>query len=56
MERIKTFPIKLTEVTHQKMKDAAYKRRMSLHAFIVAAAEEKTREIEAEIEDWEKNS
>ena len=48
MERIKTFPIKLTETVHRKMRDAAYKRRMSLHGFIVAAAEEKMREIEKE--------
>lgn len=39
--KIKTFPLRLTEDFHSKLKDAAYVERLSIHEFIMKAIEEK---------------
>lgn len=38
---IKTFPLKLTEEFHNKLKEAAYISRESIHEYILKAIEER---------------
>ena len=48
MEAIKTFPVRLTESTHKRLKDVAHDQRISMHEFVLLAVEEKMREVEKE--------